>query len=86
MQISIGNIKASCARCNCSQFQPLAQSEPQATDLFACEQCKAQWTRGELLLQIGDEAVHRARQFRETLRKTRGSQPPVPTLPHRRTS
>jgi hypothetical protein len=71
MQIAIGNIKACCSRCDCNEFEPLATSEPQASDLFACERCKAQWTRGELLLRIGDEAVQRAKQFRETLEESR---------------
>lgn len=61
MQLQYGDISAWCQRCGSQQFELLAPEKGlQAKTVFGCLSCGAKAAHGDLLCQIGDEAVRRA--------------------------
>ena len=69
MEFRIGDIRASCRRCGGTQFDdgPCGEgSGPWAE--YRCRDCGRLSQYCQLIVQIGDEAVRRARQGRALLR------------------
>jgi hypothetical protein len=72
MQVRYGNISAWCNSCASQHFELAAPAEPlRAASPLACLRCRAEVTHGELMGQIGDEAVRQARDAMATLKSRR---------------
>ena len=69
MEIRIGEIVASCERCGARQFEPLAPGPLRLASNVRCTACGATVRYLVLLDQIGEEAMRRANQAIDELKK-----------------
>lgn len=69
MEIRIGEIVASCERCGATQFAPLAPGPLRLESDVRCSACGATVKYVRLLDQIGEEAMRRANQAIDELKK-----------------
>ncbi len=69
MEIRIGEIVASCERCSATQFEPLSQDPLRLASELRCTGCGATVKYLALLDQIGEEAMRRANQAIDELKK-----------------
>lgn len=69
MDIRIGEIVASCERCAATEFAPLAPGPLRPESDLRCSACGATVKYVALLDQIGEEAMRRANQAIDELRK-----------------
>lgn len=68
MQVSVRDVTAKCPTCGSTEFDSM--HEPlRLTTLLRCSQCGAKTSYRDLLHQIGEEAMRRANQALEELRK-----------------
>jgi hypothetical protein len=69
MRISIHDIAAACPRCGGNEFEPLAKGPLRLPSELRCAGCGARTRYLALLDQIGEEAMRRANQAIEELKK-----------------
>jgi hypothetical protein len=69
MEIRIGEIVASCAQCGATQFEPLSPEPLRLASDVRCSGCGATVKYLALLDQIGEEAMRRANQAIDELKK-----------------
>ena len=69
MEIRIGEIVASCERCGATDFAPLAPGPLRLESDVCCSACGATVKYVGLLDQIGEEAMRRANQAIDELKK-----------------
>jgi hypothetical protein len=69
MIISIGDITARCPRCEGAEFEPLSEGPLRLASEFKCSACGAKAKYLALLDQIGEEAMRRANDAIEALKK-----------------
>ena len=64
MQVSLGDVSARCTECGSTEFTA-AEPGAELTHLseLICTTCEAPTTHAELIVQIGSEAMKRARSF-----------------------
>lgn len=69
MLISIGDIAAACPRCGGKDFEPLSAGPLRLATELKCGDCGEKVKYLQLLDQIGEEAMRRANQAIEELKK-----------------
>ena len=69
MIVSIGDITARCPSCGGTQFEPLSTDRVRLSSEFRCRGCGTTARYLALLDQIGEEAMRRANEAIEALRK-----------------
>ena len=69
MVISIGDITAQCEACQGTEFDLLSPGALRLTSELRCKECKAKYKYLALLDQIGEEAMRRANQAIDDLKK-----------------
>lgn len=69
MRVSIGDISAQCARCGGGEFEPLSAAPLRLATELKCAQCGNKVRYLALLDQIGEEAMRRANQAIDELKK-----------------
>ncbi|HJV11264.1 MAG TPA: hypothetical protein VJ690_07165 [Burkholderiales bacterium] len=69
MDIRVGEIVASCERCGATEFLPLAPGPLRFESDVRCSACGATVKYVALLDQIGEEAMRRANQAIDALKK-----------------
>lgn len=69
MRISIHDITAACPRCGGIDFEPLTKGALRLPSELRCAGCGARTRYLALLDQIGEEAMRRANQSIEALKK-----------------
>jgi len=69
MEIKIGDITASCARCGESDFEPLSAGRLRLASELKCSACGTRVKYLGLLDQIGEEAMRRANKAIGELKK-----------------
>jgi hypothetical protein len=69
MEIRIGEIVASCEQCGATQFDPLSPEPLRLASDVRCTACGATVKYLALLDQIGEEAMRRANQAIDELKK-----------------
>jgi len=69
MQVSVRNIVAKCRNCCADDSEPIGEPHYTMLARMMCTGCGSATTRGDLLVQIGDEAVRLSRENLEQLRK-----------------
>lgn len=69
MEIKIGDITASCARCGEKDFQPLSPGTLRLATELKCSACGHRVKYLGLLDQIGEEAMRRANKAINELKK-----------------
>ena len=69
MQVAVRDIVANCRRCGSTDFAPAAGNELRLTSVLACSGCGERATYRELLEQIGEEAIRRANESIERLKR-----------------
>jgi hypothetical protein len=69
MEIRIGEIVASCERCGAKDFAPLAPGALRLASDVRCSACGSTVKYLALLDQIGEEAMRRANQAIDELKK-----------------
>ena len=69
MIISIGDITARCPRCEGAEFEPLSGGPLRLASELKCSACGATVRYLALLDQIGEEAMRRANEAIEALKK-----------------
>jgi hypothetical protein len=72
MIVSVRDITARCRECGGSDFKASNGAEPKLDTVMACSGCGAKASYRELLDQIGEEAIKRANQAIEDLKKKSG--------------
>ena len=76
MIVSVGDISARCKSCEGKEFRLADDGALRLVSRMACVQCGHVTTYRELLESIGEEAMRRANEALEKLRKSR--RPPKP--------
>ena len=71
MIVSIGELSARCAGCGGKDFEVADAGALRLTSRMACTACGRRTTYRELLESIGEEAMRRANEALERLRKGR---------------
>ena len=71
MIVSVGDVAARCRGCGGSDFIPAQPGELQLRSVFTCSACAAACTYQELLDSIGEEAMRRANESLDGLKKER---------------
>jgi hypothetical protein len=74
MIVSVGDVTAKCRSCGGVDFEPVVAAKLRLGSVLACSRCKSPATYRELLDQIGEEAMRRANEAMQQLRK----KPPPP--------
>ena len=69
MIISIGDITAACPRCEGTDFEPLSAGPLRLATELKCTACGARVKYLALLDQIGEEAMRRANEAIDALKK-----------------
>lgn len=69
MIVSVRDITAKCRSCGGTDFAPSGGGEANLATTMTCTRCAAATTYRELLEQIGEEAIRRANEAIEGLRK-----------------
>jgi hypothetical protein len=69
MQINIGDISAACKRCGGTEFEPLSAGRLRLASEMRCVGCGTRVKYLALLDQIGEEAMRRANEAIEELKK-----------------
>ena len=69
MEINIGDITATCARCGGKDFQPLSAGALRLATELKCTGCGNKVKYLELLDQIGEEAMRRANKALDELKR-----------------
>lgn len=69
MRVSIGDITAHCAGCGGTDFEPLSAAPMRLASELKCTGCGARMKYLALLDQIGEEAMRRANQAIDELKK-----------------
>ena len=69
MEINIGDITANCARCGGDDFQPLSSGPLRLATELKCNACGHKVKYLVLLDQIGEEAMRRANQAIDELKR-----------------
>lgn len=67
MRLSIGGIFARCLACGGNDFEPVIRLTSETRDVFVCADCHTRARYTDLELQIGQEAVRRAKAARQAL-------------------
>jgi hypothetical protein len=67
MRLSVGGIFAKCTKCEGHDFEPVLKAAKGYRDIYACIRCRTQTPYADLLTQIRQESVRRARAAREAL-------------------
>jgi len=70
MQVKVRDIVARCAKCGATNFSLTDAGAVRLTSVMACTACGEKTTYRELLEAIGEEAMRRANEALEKLRKT----------------
>jgi len=65
MRLSIAGIFARCPACDGNDFAPALKATSETRNVFTCVGCRSQAHYRDLMVQIGEEAVRRARVARE---------------------
>ena len=76
MIVSVGDISARCKSCEGKEFRPADDGALRLVSRMACIQCGQVTTYRELLESIGEEAMRRANEALEKLRKGRRAPKP----------
>ena len=71
MMVSVGELSARCKSCGGRDFRSADAGAVRLTSRMACTQCGHPTTYRELLESIGEEAMRRANEALEKLRKNR---------------
>jgi hypothetical protein len=71
MIVSVGELSARCKSCGGKDFRLVDAGAVRLTSRMACTGCSQGTTYRELLESIGEEAMRRANEALEKLRKTR---------------
>jgi hypothetical protein len=71
MIVSVGDLSARCKGCGGTDFQVADGGTVRLTSRMTCTQCGHETTYRELLESIGEEAMQRANDALENLRKAR---------------
>jgi hypothetical protein len=69
MKVNIRDITACCRRCNGEEFEPLQAGDLRLASELKCSGCAARYTYLQLLDQIGEEALRRANQALDELKR-----------------
>ena len=69
MLVAVRDIAARCRRCGSTDFRPAAADELRLTSALLCSGCGERATYRELLEQIGEEAIRRANDAIERLKR-----------------
>ena len=69
MLVAVRDIAARCRKCGGTDFRPLAAGELRLDTAMACSGCGERTTYRDLLEQIGEEAIRRANEAIERLRR-----------------
>ena len=69
MLVAVRDIAARCRICGKTDFRPMAAGELRLTSVLSCTACGHRVTHRELLEQIGEEAIRRANDAIERLRR-----------------
>ena len=69
MLVAVRDIAARCRKCGKTDFAPLAAGELRLTSVLACTGCGQRATYRELLERIGEEAIRRANDAIERLKR-----------------
>ena len=69
MLVAVRDIGARCRRCGRTDFKPAAAGDLRLTSVLACSGCDERATYRELLEQIGEEAIRRANDAIERLKR-----------------
>ena len=69
MRVTIGDITAQCSRCGGAEFEQLSTGPLRLATEMQCGQCGAKLRYLALLDQIGEEAMRRANQAIDELKK-----------------
>jgi hypothetical protein len=69
MRLSVAGIFAKCPACEGDDFDPIIKVSSETRNVFVCAGCNKPAHYDELMLQIGEEAVRRARVTREGARR-----------------
>jgi hypothetical protein len=72
MIVSVRDITARCGECGGSDFTARNGAKPKLETVMTCSACGAKTSYLELLDQIGEEAMKRANQAIEDLKKKSG--------------
>ena len=67
MRLSIGGIFAKCTKCEGNDFEPAVKTAKGYRDMYACLRCRTEARYSDLLTQIRQESVRRAKAAREAL-------------------
>jgi hypothetical protein len=67
MRFSVAGIFARCETCSGHDFEPSVKVSSATRNAFTCTGCGRQALYNDLMLQIGEEAVRRAKAARESL-------------------
>ena len=69
MRVTIGDITAQCSRCGGTEFDQLSNAPLRLATEMKCSQCGAKLRYLALLDQIGEEAMRRANQAIDELKR-----------------
>jgi hypothetical protein len=69
MLVAVRDIAARCRECGETDFTPAAAGELRLTSVLICTACDERSTYRELLEQIGEEAIRRANDAIERLKR-----------------
>lgn len=69
MRISVAGIFARCPACDGDEFDAVIKISSETRNVFVCAACRKPAHYNDLMLQIGQEAVRRAKLTRETARR-----------------
>ena len=69
MIVSVGDISAHCSKCGETDFQVMDSGAVRLTSRMQCTHCGQGTTYRELLESIGEDAMRRANEALEKLRK-----------------
>lgn len=69
MLVAVRDIAARCRKCGKKDFEPLVAGELRLSSTLACTACGTHTTYRDLLEQIGEEAIRRANEAIERLKR-----------------
>ncbi len=69
MLVAVRDIAARCRKCGKMDFKPLAAGELRLSTVLACTGCGERATYRDLLEQIGEEAIKRANEAIDRLKR-----------------
>ncbi|HEX7052345.1 MAG TPA: hypothetical protein VF211_00245 [Burkholderiales bacterium] len=69
MLVAVRDIAARCRKCGNTDFRPLGPGELRLGSAMACTSCGERTTYRDLLEQIGEEAIRRANEAIDRLKR-----------------